>query len=113
MLVYYPVRSPKELPRADNHLALKLDSQPLTSTVLPSGAGRDTHQQQKEKLTAVSCVDSERAEMSNEAEGFICPYCLVGFATSSKLQGHFVEMHSGQSALDEVDYSNGEEEVPY
>ena len=51
--------------------------------------------------------------MSNEAEGFICPYCLVGFATSSKLQGHFVEMHSGQSALDEVDYSNGEEEVHY
>ena len=49
--------------------------------------------------------------MSNEAEGFICPYCLVGFATSSKLQGHFVEMHSGQGALDELEYSNGEEEV--
>lgn len=49
--------------------------------------------------------------MSTEAEGFICPYCLVGFGTSSKLQGHFVEMHSGQGALDEVDYINGEEEV--
>lgn len=49
--------------------------------------------------------------MSTEAEGFICPYCLVGFATSSKLQDHFVEMHSGQASLDEVDYGNGEEEV--
>ena len=27
-------------------------------------------------------------------EGFICPYCLVGFASSGKLQSHFVEMHS-------------------
>ena len=27
-------------------------------------------------------------------EGFICPYCLVGFGSASKLQGHFVEMHS-------------------
>ena len=48
---------------------------------------------------------------SNEAEGFICPYCLVGFGTSGKLQGHFVEMHSGQGALDDIDYINGEEEV--
>lgn len=31
-------------------------------------------------------------------EGFICPYCLVGFATSGKLQSHFVEMHSGNEA---------------
>ena len=49
--------------------------------------------------------------MSTETEGFICPYCLVGFGTSSKLQGHFVEMHSGQGSLDELDYVNGEEEV--
>lgn len=49
--------------------------------------------------------------MATEAEGFICPYCLVGFGTSGKLQGHFVEMHSGQGALDELDYINGEEEV--
>lgn len=33
--------------------------------------------------------------MSVVEEGFICPYCLVGFATSGKLQSHFVEMHSG------------------
>ena len=32
--------------------------------------------------------------MSVVDEGFICPYCLVGFATSGKLQSHFVEMHS-------------------
>lgn len=31
-------------------------------------------------------------------EGFICPYCLVGFATSGKLQSHFVEMHSGNES---------------
>ena len=35
--------------------------------------------------------------MSVVDEGFICPYCLVGFATSGKLQSHFVEMHSGGS----------------
>ena len=52
-----------------------------------------------------------RVIMSAETEGFICPYCLVGFGTSSKLQGHFVEMHSGQGSLDEVDSLNGEEEV--
>lgn len=36
--------------------------------------------------------------MSVVEEGFICPYCLVGFATSGKLQSHFVEMHSGKEA---------------
>ena len=36
--------------------------------------------------------------MSIVEEGFICPYCLVGFATSGKLQSHFVEMHSGNEA---------------
>lgn len=36
--------------------------------------------------------------MSVVEEGFICPYCLVGFATSGKLQSHFVEMHSGNEA---------------
>lgn len=33
--------------------------------------------------------------MSVVDEGFICPYCLVGFGSSGKLQSHFVEMHSG------------------
>ena len=33
--------------------------------------------------------------MSFVDEGFICPYCLVGFLTSAKLQSHFVEIHSG------------------
>ena len=36
--------------------------------------------------------------MSVIEEGFICPYCLVGFATSGKLQSHFVEMHSGNES---------------
>ena len=36
--------------------------------------------------------------MSVVEEGFICPYCLVGFATSGKLQSHFVEMHSGSES---------------
>ena len=36
--------------------------------------------------------------MSVVDEGFICPYCLVGFATSGKLQSHFVEMHSSNEA---------------
>lgn len=28
------------------------------------------------------------------AEGFICPYCLVSFASSNKLQAHFIDFHS-------------------
>lgn len=45
----------------------------------------------------------------SECEGFICPYCLVGFATSGKLQNHFVDMHSGQDQAMADDY----EEVEY
>ena len=41
--------------------------------------------------------------MASEAEGFICPYCLVTFANPSKLQTHFVEMHSGQGQVDDFD----------
>ena len=77
----------------------KISNQPLTAD--PLDVGQEIH-----KDTTYSC-----REMLNEAEGFICPYCLVGFAISSKLQGHFVEMHSGQGVLDEIDYSNEEEEV--
>lgn len=39
--------------------------------------------------------------MSVVDEGFICPYCLVRFATSGKLQAHFVDMHS--SGVDSAD----------
>ena len=42
--------------------------------------------------------------MSGEhTEGFICPYCLVGFVSASKLQSHFLDMHSGQGFVDEPD----------
>ena len=40
---------------------------------------------------------------SSEAEGFICPYCLVGFVSSGKLQSHFVDIHSGQGQVDDYD----------
>ena len=54
--------------------------------------------------------------MASEAEGFICPYCLVGFASSGKLQSHFVDMHSGEGLVDDydiVEYGNvdGEDNV--
>ena len=39
----------------------------------------------------------------NDIEGFICPYCLVSFGTSGKLQNHFVDMHSGQGVVDDYD----------
>ena len=32
------------------------------------------------------------------AEGFICPYCLVSFASSSKLQAHFIDFHSNEGS---------------
>ena len=41
--------------------------------------------------------------MASETEEFICPYCMVGFASSGKLQSHFVDMHSGQG---QVEYGN-------
>ena len=41
--------------------------------------------------------------MASETEGFICPYCQVGFASSGKLQSHFVDMHSGQGQVDDYD----------
>lgn len=41
--------------------------------------------------------------MSLECEGFICPYCLVAFGTSGKLQKHFVDMHSGQGQVEDCD----------
>ena len=53
--------------------------------------------------------------MASETEGFICPYCQVGFASSGKLQSHFVDMHSGQGQVEcgnvdgDGDVSEGEE----
>ena len=40
---------------------------------------------------------------NHEGEGFICPYCLVGFSSPGKLQGHFVDMHSGHGTVDDYD----------
>ena len=45
--------------------------------------------------------------MSVVEEGFICPYCLVGFATSGKLQSHFVEMHSSSETT--LGFDGGED----
>jgi hypothetical protein len=38
---------------------------------------------------------SKRVEV---AEGFICPYCLVSFNSSNKLQAHFIEFHSEENS---------------
>lgn len=35
---------------------------------------------------------------SESAEGFICPYCLVSFASANKLQAHFIEFHNNEEA---------------
>ena len=35
---------------------------------------------------------------SETAEGFICPYCLVSFASANKLQAHFIEFHNNEEA---------------
>ena len=40
--------------------------------------------------TAGGAISGETAEY----EGFICPYCLIAFESSSELQTHFLEMHS-------------------
>lgn len=36
------------------------------------------------------------SKWSEGAEGFICPYCLVSFNSSNKLQAHFIDFHSGE-----------------
>ena len=46
---------------------------------------------------------------SVETPGFICPYCLVRFASPGNLQSHFVDMHSG--AEFGLDSDEGEEMV--
>ena len=50
------------------------------------------------------------------AEGFICPYCLVNFASSAKLQQHFLEFHSGVEESEDTEEEgykrmDGEDEV--
>ncbi len=49
--------------------------------------------------------------MASEAEGFICPYCLIGFATSGKLQSHFVDLHSEATEPEQEEEWEEEEEV--
>ncbi len=46
--------------------------------------------------------------MASETEGFICPYCLIGFASGGKLQAHFVDLHSEEAT--EPEPPLGEEE---
>lgn len=36
------------------------------------------------------------SKWSEGAEGFICPYCLVSFNSSNKLQAHFIDFHSDE-----------------
>ena len=46
------------------------------------------------------------------AEGFICPYCLVSFASSNKLQTHFIDFHSnegGDAAVDDDTIHSGDQ----
>ena len=40
-------------------------------------------------------------ELSGSVEGFICPHCLVNFASSGKLQHHFLEFHSDSGQQEE------------
>lgn len=42
-------------------------------------------------------TNTHTPRMSSE-EGFICPLCLVSFSSSSKLSGHFIEIHSDNYA---------------
>ena len=57
-------------------------------------------------------------DLSDSVEGFICPHCLVNFASSAKLQHHFLEFHSEsgeQEAEEEIGVyrriDSGEDEV--
>lgn len=45
------------------------------------------------------------------AEGFICPYCLISFNSSNKLQAHFIDFHSGEGndAADVVPFESSME----
>ena len=50
---------------------------------------------------------------SEGGQGFICPYCLVAFPTSDKLQSHYVDFHSEKETkvleeYENVDYGDGE-----
>ena len=56
-------------------------------------------------------------DIADGTEGFICPYCLVNFASSAKLQQHFLEFHSEGEELEEIEEGykrmDGEDEVFY
>ena len=48
------------------------------------------------------------------AEGFICPYCLVSFASSNKLQTHFIDFHSnegGDANVEDDVFTSREQQV--
>ena len=42
-------------------------------------------------------------DLTDTVEGFICPHCLVNFASSAKLQHHFLEFHSESGEQEEED----------
>ena len=42
-------------------------------------------------------------DLTDSVEGFICPHCLVNFASSAKLQHHFLEFHSESGEQEEED----------
>ena len=54
-------------------------------------------------------------DLTDSVEGFICPYCLVNFASSTKLQHHFLEFHSESSEQEDEEecgiYRRMDEEV--
>ena len=51
---------------------------------------------------------------SESAEGFICPYCLVSFASANKLQAHFIEFHNNEEAdLVELNQEDGNQSVSH
>ena len=57
-------------------------------------------------------------DLTDSVEGFICPHCLVNFASSAKLQHHFLEFHSESGEQEDEEecgvyrrMDNNEEEV--
>lgn len=44
----------------------------------------------------IKLAPAKRMSKAEGAEGFICPYCLVSFNSSNKLQAHFIDFHSGE-----------------
>lgn len=53
------------------------------------------------------------SKWSEGAEGFICPYCLVSFNSSNKLQAHFIDFHSEEGSDAAVIFDSEEEQQVY